>query len=163
LAVLRSRLDRSPLEYEAARIAGDGLHRVVVVAEAVEPRAEDFPDEQTAARLERPHVARLPHPLAPTLLARRLVAEQSFRIARQPVIGTWEVVRDVIPAQLVVVQNEVARGLLRLLGVTRDATALEDGLDVAVVLDVFHALLEAQPAFVLHVPLLAGLILLFGG
>src|SRR5262249_23505744 len=120
-------------------------------------------DEQAAPRLEGPDVARLPHPLAPPFLAERLVPEEGLRVARQPVVGARETVRDVVAAQRVVVQNEGSGGLLRLLGVTRDAAALKAGFDVAVEFDVFDPLLEAQAGLVLDVPLLAGLVLWLGG
>ena len=42
---------------ESAGIARDGFHGVVVVAEAVQAGAEDFPDQQAAPRLEGPDIA----------------------------------------------------------------------------------------------------------
>src|ERR1051326_6469944 len=66
-------------------------------------------------------------------------------------------------AHLVVIQDQVAGRLLRLLRVTGDTTALENRLDVTMELDVLHALREAQTGFILGIPLLAGLVLLLAG
>src|SRR5439155_452918 len=76
-------------------------------------------------------------------------------------------------AEAVVVQHEAtgrlrgltppARGLACLVAVAGDAAPLEDGPNVAVVFDVLHPTLEAQPGHAVLVPLLAGLVVGFGG
>src|SRR5438874_1773164 len=58
LAVLRRVRDRLAPVLQRFRIAGDGLVREVVVVPAVEPAAEDFPDQQAPPRLHHPDVAR---------------------------------------------------------------------------------------------------------
>ena len=91
------------------------------------------------------------------------MTEEGFRIARETVVGAGHAMRDVVTAHLVVVQDQIPRWLLHLVGVTRDATAIENRLDVAVELDVLDSLLEAQAGLVLDIPLLAGLVFLLGG
>src|SRR5262245_61605890 len=71
--------------------------------------------------------------------------------------------RDVIAAELVVVEDQVPSRLLRLARMAGDATTIEERLDVPVELNVLCSFLEAQAGLVLDIPLLAGLIVLFRG
>ena len=80
--VLRGGRKGLPLELERVRIAGDGFHRMVVVAEAVEAGAEDFPDEQAAPRLEHANIARRVG--VPPRAVDRLVAEAPGVVHCQP-------------------------------------------------------------------------------
>ena len=71
-----------PVVHERRRAPGFDLGRMVVVREAVEPLAEDLPDEQAAARLELADVARGVR-IAPAVVADRLVAELGPLVQRQ--------------------------------------------------------------------------------
>jgi hypothetical protein len=126
---------------------------VVVVREAVEPPAEHLPREQAAARLELADVARRVR-VAPAVVADGLVAELGRLVQREADVGPRELAPALDLEHLVVgVEHEVAGGLLGALRVARRAALLQDGLDVAEVLERYDALghLEAGLPLASHV------------
>ena len=144
-----------PLSCSVFGSPGSRLGREVVVAPAVEPLAVDLPDEQAAARLEHADVARGVRAAATSPMS-GLCPNCAGAVHRQAVVGAGNVVRGLGRfTVVVVVEDQVAGRLVAPSRVAGDAAAVEDRLDVAVVLDVLDAVLEAQAGLVLRVPLLA--------
>src|SRR5262249_39364812 len=136
------------------------LGGVVVVAEAVQAPAVDLPDQQAPPRLELADVARGLR-VAPAVVADRPVPVLAPPVQRQPVGAAGHL----LPLDHLVgaVAGQVAGRLARLDRVTGDATAFEDGPDVAVELDALDLLLVAQAGLAAGVPAAAGLVGLPGG
>ena len=146
---------RLALERQCVGVAGDRFVREVLVVPAVGAPAEDFPDQQAAARLEHADVAGsvgLP-PLA--VVNGGLVAVLRFLVGGQPEVGAGHLADVGNVHRLAVVEDQVADRFGRLLRVASRAAAVEDRLDVAVELDVQDALGETNAGLVLAVPLLA--------
>src|SRR5262245_40102701 len=117
---------------------------MIVVVEAIQPLAVDFPDEQAAAGLETPDIARGVG-IAPAIPAGRwLVAEFGPFVHGQPVVRAGKRPTIVAIQFLVVrVEIEIAGRLLALPGrVAGTAAPLQDRLDVPVVLHVVWPLFE---------------------
>ena len=133
--------DRFALLLERLRIAGHRLGREVVVRPAVGAAAEDFPDQQAAARLKHADISRGVG--IPPRADQGRPAEAAGVVHRQPIIGAGHVVGVGEIDRLVVVEHQVAGRLLVLLGVAGDAAPVEDRLDVAIVLDVLDPLFES--------------------
>src|SRR5678815_2466353 len=99
---------------------------MVIIGEAIEPLAENFPDEQTAARLHFANVAGGVR-IAPGIVADRLVAEFGPFIEGQAIIGAGKFSvlfkRDEF---IIGVEDKLARGLGSILRVTRYAAPREN-------------------------------------
>src|SRR5262249_51581808 len=123
----------------------------------VQSATKNLPHEQAAARLHLADVARCLE-RAPAIPADRLVAELGAAIECQAVIRSGEL-PAIFQGQLLVIsiEHEVARGMLPLLGVAGRATPGQDGLDIAVILDVERTLLHrAYVGAIIRVPFPAG-------
>ncbi len=144
VAVLRRIRDRVALPVQRIGVAGDRFRREIVVAPAVGAPAENLPRQQAAARLELADVARGIGLPPTTVVDDRLVAELRLVVQRQAVVRARNApdIRDVHRA--VVIKHQLARRFVRLVGVTGDAAALEDRLDIAEILDVLDDPVEAQ-------------------
>src|SRR5579872_7546076 len=107
--------------------------------------------------------------MRPAVAIEWLDAVLAFRVGRQSLVGSrnmnGEAKRDRTLSidDALVIQHELSCRLVPLLRVAGDAAALQDRLDVAVVLDGRGRLDVAHSCFILGVPLLAGLIVLLAG
>ena len=132
---------------------------MVVVAESVEPSAENLPDQQTPARLQLADVAARVR-VAPAVVADRLVAELRFLIECEAIVAAGELAEMAELNLLIVgIHHEIPCGLAILLCVTSNAAPVENRPDVAKVFDVGDFFfVEAQPARICSVPALRRLV-----
>src|SRR5262249_2354094 len=144
-------------------IARHGFGRKVVVAPAVETLAKDFPDQQAPPGLELSDISRCVR-LSPLATGDdRLVSEFCLIVQGEPVIRARDrtEIRDLNRG--IVVEDQLRWRIRDFVCMAGSTTAVENRFDVAEILDVVHALLEADARFPLHVPLLAGLVARLGG
>src|SRR5262249_33142852 len=127
--------------------------------------AVDFPGKQAAPRLELTDVAR-GRVAAQAELARLeplLTGGEAEISERHADVGSGVVAKSRQLALVVVIERQVARRLVELLGVASDKAPLENRSDVAIVLAVEDPFRETQSGSAVLVPLLARLIFGFRG
>src|SRR6185437_1290146 len=88
------------------------------------------------------------------LVIERQTEESARNLSRRSRHNAAETARSL--HRRVIVEDQVARRFRPFLRMAGDATAIKNRLDIAEILDVFDALLEAQAGRIVLVPLLAG-------